>query len=221
MTATRTSRAAEDWIFDGGALALDFLNTLRDRTRRPRETLHTTEDLVEWFDCALAAGAVVPPGAAIPAQAPPGGRSTEAAQIPGADEARIGGGSARLLAEARRLRAAIDALLSPGLHPTAADARRINRRARGAPVPRLDEDHPDRTVAVGFGARDVLGAVAADAIALVAAGEAKGVKVCAHERCGLRFLDQSRGGRRKWCSMERCGNRAKAARHAAGKATVG
>lgn len=220
MTVTPTSRATEDWIFDGDALALDFLNTLRDRTRRSRETLHTPEDLIEWFACALAAGAVVPHGAA-PVEAVRGGRSPDATQPPGAGEARASDGSARLLAAARRLRAAIDALLSPGLRPTAADARRINRWARRAPAPRLDENHPDRTVALGFGARDVLGAVAADAIALVAAGQTDGVKICAHERCGLRFLDQSRGSRRKWCSMERCGNRAKAARHAAGKATAG
>ena len=32
-------------------------------------------------------------------------------------------------------------------------------------------------------------------------------------RCGWLFLDTSRGGRRRWCSMETCGNREKASRH--------
>jgi hypothetical protein len=32
-------------------------------------------------------------------------------------------------------------------------------------------------------------------------------------RCSLLFVDTSRSGRRRWCSMERCGNRAKVAAH--------
>ncbi|MFC4014206.1 CGNR zinc finger domain-containing protein [Nonomuraea purpurea] len=32
-------------------------------------------------------------------------------------------------------------------------------------------------------------------------------------RCGWLFLDSSRGGRRRWCSMNLCGNREKARRH--------
>jgi len=32
-------------------------------------------------------------------------------------------------------------------------------------------------------------------------------------RCGWLFLDESRGGRRRWCSMRTCGNREKVSRH--------
>lgn len=32
-------------------------------------------------------------------------------------------------------------------------------------------------------------------------------------RCGWLFVDTSRGGRRRWCSMQTCGNREKATRH--------
>ncbi|MFB9795173.1 CGNR zinc finger domain-containing protein [Shinella granuli] len=32
-------------------------------------------------------------------------------------------------------------------------------------------------------------------------------------RCGWLFLDTSRGGKRRWCSMQTCGNREKVARH--------
>ena len=35
-------------------------------------------------------------------------------------------------------------------------------------------------------------------------------------RCGWLFLDSSRGGRRRWCSMNTCGNREKASRHRRG-----
>nr|WP_246591510.1 CGNR zinc finger domain-containing protein [Aminobacter anthyllidis] len=32
-------------------------------------------------------------------------------------------------------------------------------------------------------------------------------------RCGWLFLDTSRGGKRRWCSMQTCGNREKVSRH--------
>ncbi len=39
------------------------------------------------------------------------------------------------------------------------------------------------------------------------------VEVCPSEDCGWLFLDESKNRRRRWCSMETCGNRAKARRH--------
>ena len=40
------------------------------------------------------------------------------------------------------------------------------------------------------------------------------VRHCADDRgCGMLFLDTSRNKSRRWCSMESCGNRAKAKRH--------
>jgi predicted RNA-binding Zn ribbon-like protein len=38
-------------------------------------------------------------------------------------------------------------------------------------------------------------------------------RIRACSRCGWLFLDSSRGGRRRWCSMNTCGNREKASRH--------
>ena len=39
------------------------------------------------------------------------------------------------------------------------------------------------------------------------------VRKCASESCGWLFLDTSKNRSRRWCSMEACGNRAKARRH--------
>jgi predicted RNA-binding Zn ribbon-like protein len=39
------------------------------------------------------------------------------------------------------------------------------------------------------------------------------VKACEGRPCTLMFVDQTRGGRRRWCSMAICGNRAKQAAH--------
>lgn len=57
------------------------------------------------------------------------------------------------------------------------------------------------------------------AIVVAAAGlfvdhnEARRIKKCLAENCGWFFMDETGNGRRRWCSMETCGNRAKARRH--------
>lgn len=56
--------------------------------------------------------------------------------------------------------------------------------------------------------RCALAAIARDGIVVVAL-RARDLRRCAG--CDAYFLDESRGRRRRWCSMERCGNRAKVA----------
>jgi predicted RNA-binding Zn ribbon-like protein len=41
------------------------------------------------------------------------------------------------------------------------------------------------------------------------------LRICASDTCDWVFYDSSRTGRRRWCDMNTCGNRAKAARHRA------
>ena len=41
------------------------------------------------------------------------------------------------------------------------------------------------------------------------------LRVCANESCRWVFIDSSPTGRRRWCDMRTCGNRAKVARHRA------
>lgn len=55
--------------------------------------------------------------------------------------------------------------------------------------------------------------VARSAGDLLVEGDPRRVRVCAGERRGWLFLDTSKSGSRRWCSMEGCGNRAKARQH--------
>jgi predicted RNA-binding Zn ribbon-like protein len=41
------------------------------------------------------------------------------------------------------------------------------------------------------------------------------LRICANDECSWRFIDRSPTGRRRWCDMRTCGNRAKVARHRA------
>ncbi|MBX2855360.1 MAG: CGNR zinc finger domain-containing protein [Rhodobacteraceae bacterium] len=43
--------------------------------------------------------------------------------------------------------------------------------------------------------------------------ERRRLKQCPAENCGWLFIDETKNSRRRWCSMESCGNKAKASRH--------
>lgn len=58
-----------------------------------------------------------------------------------------------------------------------------------------------------------LSTLARDAIDLFGSPLAQRLRICAAEDCGLLFVDQSRPGTRRWCSMQRCGNLAKVRRY--------
>ena len=58
------------------------------------------------------------------------------------------------------------------------------------------------------------GLLAASAISILTDHREHGrMKMCPAENCGWLFVDETKNSRRTWCSMETCGNRAKAARH--------
>jgi predicted RNA-binding Zn ribbon-like protein len=48
---------------------------------------------------------------------------------------------------------------------------------------------------------------------LLVGAQLQRVRQCANPQCGWLFLDNSKSGNRRWCSMSACGNRAKAHRH--------
>ena len=142
--------------------------------------------------------------------------------------ARLLGGPAPapdgLLAEARALRDAIDACVVAvveGREPDAAAVAVVDEwlafagarpqlvlAADGAP--RLTERPPADSP------RRALGMVALDAARLLGRSEERErIRICEADDCSTRFFDRSPAARRRWCSMSRCGNVAKARRHRA------
>ena len=60
----------------------------------------------------------------------------------------------------------------------------------------------------------VLGLVALSALSILSDPRERGrIKTCPGIDCGWMFIDETKNRRRRWCLMETCGNRAKAARH--------
>lgn len=121
----------------------------------------------------------------------------------------------------RRTRAAMREIADAVVERRTADAaalREINRVLRSRPVPRLDAA-PDG-VRVGHEHEgdpldDALARLAEPLVREIALGRPERLRVCANDRCRWLFFDASPTGRRRWCDMSSCGNRAKAARHRA------
>ena len=55
--------------------------------------------------------------------------------------------------------------------------------------------------------------MAAPLVEAIAAGETVAFRICANDACRWVFEDTSRAGRRRWCDMASCGNRAKVRRY--------
>ncbi|MFF0517354.1 CGNR zinc finger domain-containing protein [Actinomadura nitritigenes] len=189
-----------------GRLCLDFIRTLRHRG---------TPGAVEELDDPAALDAWIRQFG--PYDTPSDGTARGAGRDGGRADA------ADLLA-ARALREAIHRLVTAALDggPAACDpASRdlVNAAAaRPVPVPALDPAGRLRHHAAEPAAA-MLAVLARDALDLVTSAALDRVRACAGERCGALFLDTSRPGTRRWCSMNTCGNRAKKdALHARGHA---
>jgi predicted RNA-binding Zn ribbon-like protein len=123
--------------------------------------------------------------------------------------------------EAMALREAIYRLLfglADGRPTDAADLAQLNRALADAPA-RSDLAPADTglawQIARAFPPRVavMLAPVLWSAGDLLVGTRHARLRHCANERCLWLFLDESKGGTRRWCSMSACGNRAKAHRH--------
>jgi predicted RNA-binding Zn ribbon-like protein len=180
------------WYWLGGRPAIDLVNTLRERWWRRAETLVTPDDLAAWI---VATGLATSP--------------------PPTDDAQ--------LERARSLREAIDIALVATLDgdaiPAAARETIDGWLPATAALPRLVANADGGValvqVAAETGADAILARIALDAAQMLGTDERARIRVCASETCSARFYDRSPGGDRRWCSMQACGNAAKARRHRA------
>ena len=121
----------------------------------------------------------------------------------------------RDVADARRLREAIDGVARAQLASVAPDAdaiRELNEWARRRPLaPQID-----RRLRQKWSSDDpvqaALALLAREAIELLTGPERTLLRECgAAPDCSRLYLDRSRGRRRRWCQMEWCGSQAKMA----------
>ena len=133
-----------------------------------------------------------------------------------------------ILAEALLLRAELReaaADLTNGQPPGSALLDRVNRLLSDHPavlsLKRAEGAWQIESKPAATGPRSVLARVAEDFARFMATADLALLRRCASERCRIYFHDTSKNHRRRWCSMEFCGNRAKVAGHRSRQADHG
>ncbi len=175
------------YLFDPGSFCLELLLTGGPPPWDRHEILHTPADLTGWLT----------------------GSRLALGQPLGADDLRIRPAELRRVRELRdALWRAVPAVIRGDL-PAAGDVAVINAGAGEPPRTRLDPATGVRDWAAPVTGTQVLGAAAREAIELLGTDLSSRVRQCEGVRCYLIFLDTSRPGNRRWCSMQRCGNRHK------------
>ncbi|HXY73119.1 MAG TPA: ABATE domain-containing protein [Actinomycetota bacterium] len=172
--------------FASGRLCLDLVLTVGERWRRSFERLRAPADLGHWLEMS--------------------GLVASAPRVTAAD-----------LAAARELREAIFRLARCAMDGRPADAGDLRIVNAWASRP----DMPLALRSIGTAVRtlsvrpvaDALATVARDAVELFGGPQAARVRECAAPDCSGLFLDESRAGVRRWCSMAGCGNRVKVANY--------
>ena len=190
----------------GGVLCLDFVNTIDPRLQPPQEDfLPTFKAVADW-------AAFV--GAASPAEA--AALAAKGRNHP--DQAAV------IHRRAIGLREALFDLLrppGPGRQASASLAilNKELRRALAETELTLNAGHYRLASHPGTELDRVLWPIARSAAELLTSADLRRVRECEGHGCGWLFLDISKAGRRRWCSMAICGNRAKARRHRSRRAS--
>ena len=179
---TLHSHTGVAYRFDPGALCLELLTTGGPGPYRRYEVLHEPADLAAWADRSR----LTP---------------TPVLEISQAE-----------VVDARRLRDALFRVVIAHTrsepHPPG-DLEAINQAAaRPALAPAIAPTGKRQWAGTSNGTH-LLATVARDAVELLTGPFAHRIRTCAAEDCHLVYVDTSRPGRRRWCSMEHCGNRHK------------
>lgn len=206
----------EDWFeFSGGALCLDFANTVSERpTSEPIERLETYADLLDWI---RRAGVLTPAAIRLRASAAHAHPRRAARQLSDARTCRellydlfAGRAASR---DNPAAYAAFNARLQRLLPKTI--LRTSAARDDGGAMEWAYDAPP--AGAGGLGDLDeVLWPIWWSAAELLTSPRLAQLRQCEARDCGWLFLDESRGHRRRWCDMRICGNREKLRRFRAG-----
>lgn len=134
-------------------------------------------------------------------------------------DAKDAEGEERLLTRIRRVRAALRELLDAAVErrpPQNSALKEVNRALRAPYVIELVPASDGVSLDHRHEGDPISGAMArlSEAVTRELTGDnTRRLRICANDECRWVFNDHSPAGRRKWCDMSSCGNRAKAARH--------
>lgn len=182
---TLTSLSGTRYQFEPGCFALELLVTGGPGPGQAYEILHSADDLVAWL------------------------RESRLAETAPLTDLRVRPAEFVRVKHFRDRLWSVAKAVADGQAPAPADLEVLNDCAEPPPRPRVDPITGERSWVGPVTGAQILGAAAREAIDLVTTDLGERVRECGGENCYLIFLDTSRPGTRRWCSMQRCGNRHK------------
>lgn len=191
----------EDFELSGGALCLDFANTLGDRPRSTSEHLSCYGDFLRFSR---------------QAESIPSGDLIELERLFG-DCPTCADAAFKRILEVREAIYRIFSAEAGGWAPDRDDLQLFNMALKKA-MRQLEVRGRDGDFDWGWGgpaqALDrPLWPIVRSAADLLTSDEVPHLRECDSDTCSWLFVDRSRTRRRRWCDMSTCGNRAKARRH--------
>jgi len=197
------SSIEKEWDFESGKLPLDFANTAEfHASDHPDEILETYSDLVSW---------------AVQADLLSGIEGQELLEKAKREPQE----ASKALQKAIELREIIYRIISAiaeGAEPDKNDLSDFNLALADALKKTQLSPTADGFEWTWYTSEDsferMLWPITRETANLLTSEEIRRVGECADDRgCGYLYYDTSRNHSRRWCSMESCGNRAKAQRH--------
>ena len=200
MSHSSSKRSLESLRLDGGLLCLDFVNTIHSRTESPAfDYLTDYADLLAWLlKCGAAPKPVI-------------NKLTGMYRL-GKPQ------SARFLKRAKQLREElyrIFSALADDCDPVAEDIEKFNSRVNHTwKALQLEGESGGwewSWIRAQIDLAHPLRLVIKSAAELLLSDEVNRIREC--PACGWVFLDRSKNGSRRWCSMDTCGSIDKASRY--------
>ena len=183
-------------------LSFEFLNTRELESGALVDRFRTAEDAFDWL----------------------GGHGVIHDELLDAERRRltaVSGAGDRALGRIRRVRDSLrevtDAIVERRA-ATSAAVTEVNRALRAREVIQLEPSADGVEVGhrhIGDPIDDGLARLVEPVVREISSGQPQRLRICANDTCRWAFFDDSPTGRRRWCDMATCGNRAKAARHRA------
>ena len=187
----------KEFVFDGNDRCLDFLNTEMLEGDRRIELLEDFTDIVDWF------------------------KASGLMDVGSANDIFIDEGlnKEKVLKDIRGFRTKLKKMVKDlylGKLPQEPALKAINQILKTKKVYSQVHLHDSAVELVAVPIKqfhDPLILIAESAVELLTQKDKALVKKCSDRLCTILFYDESKNHTRRWCSMNRCGNRAKASLH--------
>ncbi|WP_261304988.1 CGNR zinc finger domain-containing protein [Paenibacillus andongensis] len=183
-----------NFVFIGNHFATDFVNSRKNVKGQRTELLHSWEDLMKWLDRSGKRDVI----------------TGDLEQLPAAERMNL---FQKTLAFRGKLEQAFITIVEERAVPVLFIADLNDELSRYRSYYQIKEKENGITTKRFYDISQLPALFLEEAALFLTTFKPDNLKKCENHKCILFFYDTSRNQQRRWCSMERCGNRVKVNQH--------